>query len=657
MNETSFDEPSRSIPAPSESKPTRLIMPPDPPPRDDESLLGIVARAAFASEVRQMVKVLALAGVETAKPPTMPTMFVDAASRFATVLRVDETDVAKRMYPEVETDGPLRLMDFFGAWIPLCYREPRARRVSPMALADSSYHRAVWELRPLPFDRQTMQVLIDTCDDCRQRFSWRRSHEAHQCEKCGADIRTMNAEKVADEDQGPCSFAAGLVDPNPCVRAQARTSLPYPLVAWENGELFDLCVRLAWLDEERAIHHRGQSVEQFTQFGWTATNLAQGARLVLRWPDSLHQICDRLRIAASHRAGAYGMSKELGPLYAFASSKCVPPLIRKLVASEIETYYRSLDDIIFRGPDRRTRSEHRGYVNMCTAAEICGTELRVIRRVVNLPEARTLRVKNVRSPVFLDKEQILAWNDVRKGLVNIRQARAVTGLPEYALLYLAERGDIRRETGPAAVMAGPGSGGIWLDRESISAFRDRIVALSQPFRRRASILPLGLSLRHSRQVGPWVPILKAIIDGDLHVFLADDDEKGQIGNQLLAPSDKIKRLLASCEIPPFAESEIDSTSTTEAAAEYLNTAESVIIHLLQTKGGIESVRHHLRRHPIRSSVETFAQRYMLGGEVCQVLELPNTRALARRGVQPAFRMYRDRPVWRRIEIEALRHDR
>jgi hypothetical protein len=638
----------------------RLIMPPDPSPKDDESLLGIIARAAFRSEVPQMVRVLALAGIETAKPATAPTMYADRAEALAVVLRLPQTEVIQRMYPEVESDGPVRMMDFFGVRIPACYREPRYRRVSPRALTASTHHRAAWELRPLPFDRQTMQVLIDTCEICGEPFGWRRAHKANECERCRADIRVMKAKDVAADDQFPCAMAAGLIDPNPAVRAQARSNIPGSLSAWENGELFDLCVRLARVAEAPSVSHSSSKLaEKFTQTWWSAAKLATGVRVVIGWPDSFYQLCDRLRAEAYQRRGAYGVSKDLGPLYAFVANQSVPKPIRELLGATLDDYYKSLKSIVFRGRDYRSHGEHQGYINMRAAAKLCGTTIKVIRRVLDVPEMQTLRVQNVeRSPIFVNQQQILAINEIRKTLLDVRQAQAATGFPEYALLYLAQRNNIRRETGAAAVMAGPRSisSGIWFERATISAFMDRLTGIAKPSCHQKAVSPLSLTLRNSRMIGVWIPVLESIIDGRLEVFWDSGGTSSPIAERLLVAAHEIEPLLATHEFVPLPGRETDSTMSTLAAAEYLNTTEAVIINLLKEKGGIESALWQGRRRPFRSSVEAFARDHMLGGEVCQTLGLSKRRVtstLARRGVEPAFRIYEDRPIWRRWEIEAF----
>jgi hypothetical protein len=624
---------------------------------EDESLLGFAARAARPSEVTQMTDVLALAGIITAKPVTAPRMFASSAGDLAKVLRLDETEVVRRMYRDVEASSPVRLMDFFGVNIPACHREPRVRRVSPLALTHKSYHRAAWELRPLTFDGPTMQLLISQCEACLQTFGWRRSHEAHRCEHCGADIRAMSASSVAFEDRVPCSFAAGLVDPIPRVRAQTRAMVPAPLLTLDDGELFDLCVRLATIDRARTVWRGGAALAQeLASTTWNSALLAKGARIVLGWPESLYRICDRLRAEAYQRMGAYGVSKELGPLQAFAASKCVPGPLRNLIAAEIAAYYNSLTTVIYRGPDKRSHGEHQGLVTIQAAAEICETRPAVIRRVLNFPEARTLRVQNTeRSPVFLDKQQILAWNEIRKSLIDVHDAQATTGLPEYALLDLAQRGDISRETGPASVMAGKRFA-IWFIRASIEALIERTMTLAEPLHSTRGMLPLTTVLRNSRQVGTWVSVLEAIFGGRLHVHLMQDEPSTAVFCRLYAAPEQVESLLAASKIRPLAGCETDLTMSAVAAADYLNTAETVVVHLVHARGGIEGLGPRGRKRPVRSSVAAFARDYMLGGEVCQALPLTRrqcTSALARHGIHPAFRIYGDRPIWRRKDIEAL----
>ena len=88
---------------------------------------------------------------------------------------------------------------------------------------------------------------------------------------------------------------------------------------------------------------------------------------------------------------------------------------------------------------------------------------------------------------------------------------------------------------------------------------------------------------------------------------------------LVVPSELEALLSAKCLAPPEGDAG-DQTISTLAAADYLNTKEVTVIHLMQLKEGLKSrSRGKNRRRPLRVSVEDFSSKYMLGGEVCAAL--------------------------------------
>jgi hypothetical protein len=126
---------------------------------------------------------------------------------------------------------------------------------------------------------------------------------------------------------------------------------------------------------------------------------------------------------------------------------------------------------------------------------------------------------------------------------------------------------------------------------------------------------------------------------------------------LVVPGELEALLSAKCLAPAEGDAG-DQTISTLAAADYLNTKEVTVIHLMQLKEGLKSrSRGKNRRPPLRVSVEDFSSKYMLGGEVCAALCLAPRQLigkLAEHRIIPAFRIEDATTVWRRKEIDRVR---
>ncbi len=627
-------------------------------PERDESLLGHFAHVCARHMVPRRKRSVTLARIDTLRPETLPIVHQHRAPDLARLLDIPVEEVERRMYRSTEFEGrETPFIQFFGIPVPASYRESRRRRVSPAALALRPYHRAMWELRPFPFDRETMGCLVDRCQNpaCGRYLGWRHPHMPELCEHCGADLRDFSAERVAEEDQEPCAFASGLVDPDPEVRAAVRCLVPECLSDWSNTDLLDLCIRFSYLVKDEVLggfSRRTVKANDFT--GWNASDLARGARVVLGWPGSFYSLCDRLRSDQVRRTGVYGVFRDIGPLFKFRFNRANPPQVRALLDDAIRNYYASTTDIVMRGPDRRSRGEHAGFLTLRQTADRCNIHPCVLTRLLGVPELEVLRApNNMRSPVFLKADQVLAWNEERNGLEERRDVTAKTGLPEHALVTLAKMGELRLGSGPAVVMAGRGT---WFRRSETETFCHKLISLGPlvPVRPRGCI-PLAECVKGMRQVPkPWIPAIAAVLARSIRVE-GVLDSGAVLVERILVRKGSVEEMLASAASKDLGGSTELSIITTISACEYLNAGPEMINSLLN-QGMIEFVRlsNGLRR-PLRASVEEFGRRYILTGEIAHAarVDVRSVRRFFRTRLKPYRTMSRGRAVWNRQEAEAL----
>ncbi|MGU3404913.1 hypothetical protein [Methylobacterium brachiatum] len=577
------------------------------------------------------------------------------------MLRIPMREITSRFYHEIPVaEGELQAVSFFGAHIPAIFRVPVRRRVGPKAMAISGRHQALWELRPFTYDATTMQLLVDRCQNpaCMKFLGWHQTRGLHRCEHCNADIREFVSGYVDWADRDACAFAAELVSPVQSARELARARLPEVLQDWNPGTVLDLIVRLSFLHDPKVVpveaEHSWASVARGV---WSAADLARGARLLLDWPQSLHKLIDRVRGEAHTRSGAYGVAKELGSISVFMTNANNPLKYRNLVRSEVDIYYKNVQDVVLRAPDKKANGDIAGYYTMERTAKACNVTVRMLRRVLGHKETKLIRANNAdRSPFMFNLEQIKRWNERRLQLIGSLDAQNMLGIPEYTLLHLVNRAVLTRDIGPAAMMMGCIKRNVWLERKEVEDLVKRLECLG--VRRRK--IPEGSTLlphllESSVGLAPWNDIIDGVLDGYIDIRgvligssgvasrLIIDSAEGSYGEQRLKLQDT--------------DADPDDLMSTNAAAALLGTTQ-VAITWLMNAGFIKGLKTgQNRRRPIRQSVYEFRRTFMLGGEVCRRTGIHKrilSIQMAKSGVYPAAILEDGgRTIWHRSSIDNL----
>lgn len=288
-------------------------------PLPDENLAGLIARAAGANIYPHARDVLSLAGLETIRPETIVSRHHDNVVELADVLGTTPGQLTALFQPALDE----RQIDFFGTNLRIKHRETRLRRVSPRALADKAYVRAIWSVKPLSFDPSTRETLISRCPVCDGKLGFTQTWGVEFCEHCIGndedglpipivDLRDFLQPLVEVDDEEALDFVVALIDPNSNGR---QFSLHDTLTGMSRGDLFEMALALA-----AAIGAENEGVEVNSAAGSRRKEgagpkeLAMAGRALLNWPTGFDELPRQFATSAEKRSGQWALYKEFGAL-------------------------------------------------------------------------------------------------------------------------------------------------------------------------------------------------------------------------------------------------------------------------------------------------------------------------------------------------------
>lgn len=213
-----------------------------------ESLMSLLTRCTIENGYRKIADILVGTGaIELSHIGHTPFVNFDYSEQIASRLALSASKITALMHAPAKVEGWGTSVNWFGTVLPRHFIDARTRRVSPRAFRDSQHHRAEWMIRPLTFCPETMENLIDACNECGHRLSWWSSCGLWRCEKCEKSLRRALPGKVPWKYRTELRLVSGLVSPNPVTRSQALAAFPTPFSNWEAGEVFTAVVELGVL--------------------------------------------------------------------------------------------------------------------------------------------------------------------------------------------------------------------------------------------------------------------------------------------------------------------------------------------------------------------------------------------------------------------------
>jgi len=170
--------------------------------------------------------------------------------------------------------------EFLGRRLPQGWLKPEVRRLAPGILcadSDDPWVRNEWQIRALPCDCDTGEMIIERCAKCREGLTWIRTQNVYSCAICGYDQRAAKARYA------PADVLARSRDLRAYLRGDTA-DLPAELASLEDYEFLSL---ICWLTYFVALPDcvlvRPSPHEAVTGF-----------RLAKQWPNSFDKTVDEL---------------------------------------------------------------------------------------------------------------------------------------------------------------------------------------------------------------------------------------------------------------------------------------------------------------------------------------------------------------------------
>ena len=247
-------------------------------PVPGESLRSIVARTCRENGLPNSFGLLGPLGLlHRNKVRVSEGTDIDPAD-LAHAMNLSEHEVTSRRYEALD----LGYVDFFGMQVNKTRINNTVRRFAPTALGVSPHHRALWELRDLPFCPESWDMLIDTCpcptepNSTVQRWT-RTGSRVSECDRCGNPLHELPSQIVPPHVRKNLTVLRELLTPEIDDR-DLTALLPKEIAHTERGRIFD-CLRLM---SEIAIGGRIEGLDD--PFGDAVLRWERACKALRAWP-------------------------------------------------------------------------------------------------------------------------------------------------------------------------------------------------------------------------------------------------------------------------------------------------------------------------------------------------------------------------------------
>lgn len=388
-----------------------------------EGLMSLVTRSAAGNLLPSAHILLRQVGVSHPQNPNTALNPILDQERLASILRVPLDEVAKRRHTASAQAG---FVDFFGASVRSDEVITQYRRFAPSALASSAHDRALWSLKMVPCCIESWEYLTDRCA-CGAKQRWQSAYRLDRCGHCNQPLDNAVAASVDPALRDGLGFLIGLLDPIAARRAEARRQLPPALNDWDGGMVFELALALTPLTPA-GYRPKRSNVPPPSEPAAYAAALSQAADLVRSWPTSLISGLEA-RVAERSRSKINVRYLGIDAYIAGLDSSFLPPVVRLAVLEQLEAI------------QAEPGSVPAGQIGMREAALLTGQEESRLARArrAGLLQTRVCLRSNRLLPT-LDRTEIELIHDFLSNRIGLEKASNSFGLPQYAILLLADEG-------------------------------------------------------------------------------------------------------------------------------------------------------------------------------------------------------------------------
>ena len=203
---------------------------------------------------------------------------------------------------------------YFGVSMDCRMLQKRTRRFAPASLRDEPWHRAAWQLRPLPFCERSWTLVTDTCHSCGVRQRWSRAWGTELCDVCATPLCEGSTPAVPLSLQPSLRYAGGLLHHEAARRSESIDALPERLRPLGASGCFDvLCAVAGVVDPSIRASDHPQLPSDSSDPSRTTVAIARAWELLTGWPDAVLGHCDAelARRTGRHGDGNAGASATL----------------------------------------------------------------------------------------------------------------------------------------------------------------------------------------------------------------------------------------------------------------------------------------------------------------------------------------------------------
>lgn len=494
-------------------------------PLPDENLTGLIARAAGANVYPHAHDIMELAGLEGIRPESVAIRTPSSSYALAEVLGTS-AELLLPLYIAAVDD---RRIDFYGTELRAKLRETRRRRLSPLALKDKSYIRAVWSVKPLSFDPRTKEMLISECPVCGGKLGFTQTWGIEFCEHCvvsdedglpfsTVDLRDFPQPRVEIEDIEALDFVTDMIDPDPQRSWDAR--IHYDLASLGKGQLFELALAIgaAITADDAGVFPTVGAKWRPPIDGILPSNLAQAGRVLLDWPAGAHNLLSSAAKKANDRPGDNGVYKAFGYFAVLHRDEHLRPKAQAVLAKVTDAVFVGLgtSDLALRKTTKRGPAGREiGARHLYQSRKISP---QTTKRLGQHPEMLTYRESDDEfSPVFFNSWQAHSVVDHFQDLVSEASVCTTLGLPPDAVRDLYEIGLARDLKSPfRSIAIDLMNGGNFYSKFFAKDFAE-MLSCGLPFeRKRKGFIPFSEAMLMF-PVGkrPWLPMMMPILFQDV----------------------------------------------------------------------------------------------------------------------------------------------
>lgn len=488
-------------------------------PFPDESLPGLIARAAGLNVYTRAFEVLIQAGIGELRPEYIASRDAGVADKLAGVLGTSAADL-RPLFHGPEKNGTD--IEFFGTRLRLVHRESKVRRISPRALAQEPYIRAIWHLRPLGFDPATRERLLCACPVCGTTLGFTRTLGIAFCDVCqepgefgfpvpAVDLRDFPQPLVEVDDPEALDFVTGLINPSPEVRSTFAPALHDDLACINRGELFEMVLSIASALEKNADPQFVPSSEKGYRSGTREVEpeyLAAAGRALLNWPDSFVDLAMAAREGARVRPLQWGALKELGAVGNLPQDAHVSRPVVTAFEAGLREYFATSKPIdgIIRRSDVRMDDDLIGAKRLRELAQV---GFPIITKLTEHPNVRkVMQDGEERAPILFSVRQM----DYVLGDYKDLEAEGVVvtrlGIPTDGVRDLERAGYLKQLTGIPSDIAAPGA---YYSRQSVDELYSITLGGLALRVKPAGFIPLSEAmLMFPAGRRPWLAVLEEI---------------------------------------------------------------------------------------------------------------------------------------------------